>query len=49
MTGSQPAPRHHERSNVRGAIITLIIEAAVVVTLAAIGFGISFVMLWLAG
>lgn len=49
MTAPRPTSRHHERSNVRGALITLIIEAAVVVTLAAAGFGISFIMLWIAG
>lgn len=49
MTNPRPVSGHHERSNLRGAIITLIIEAVVVVTLAAIGFGISFLMLWMSG
>jgi hypothetical protein len=49
MTKPLPASRHHERSNLRGAIITLIIEAATVAMLAALGVGISFLMLWIAG
>lgn len=49
MTATRPNSRHHERSNIRGAMITLMIEAAVVVALAAVGFGISFIMLWIAG
>ena len=49
MSVTRPTSRHHERSNVRGAMITLMIEAAVVVALAAVGLGVSFIMLWIAG
>jgi len=49
MTNRRPVSRQQERSNLRGAIITLIIEAAVVVLLAAIGFGISYLLLWITG
>jgi hypothetical protein len=49
MTNSRPVHRQHERSNLRGALITLIIEATIVVTLVAVGFGISFLLLWITG
>lgn len=49
MTSSRPVHRQHERSSLRGALITLIIEVAIVVTLVAVGFGISFLLLWIIG
>jgi hypothetical protein len=49
MTDAQPVSRRPERSNLWGAIVTLILETAVVATLAVVGLGISFLMLWLTG
>jgi hypothetical protein len=49
MTESDPVSRGPGRSNLRGAVITLILEAAVVATLGFIGVGMSLLVLWLAG
>jgi hypothetical protein len=49
MTGSTPVSRGPGRSNLRGAVITLILEAAVVATLGVVTVGMSLLALWLAG
>lgn len=49
MTGSNPVSRGPRRSNLRGAVITLILEAAVVAALGVVGVGMSLLVLWLAG
>ena len=49
MTARDPVAGRPGRSILWGALITLVLEAAVVATLAAIGLGFSFLMLWLAG
>jgi hypothetical protein len=47
MTGRQSASSIG-RSNLRGAIITLVLEAVIFVALAIVGIGVSSLMLWLA-
>jgi len=49
MSDLNPASTGRGRSNLWGAITTLILEGAVVVTLAVVGLGISLLMLWLTG
>ncbi|MDH3260752.1 MAG: hypothetical protein OEM81_01540 [Acidimicrobiia bacterium] len=46
---SDPVSKGPGRSNLWGAITTLILEWAVVATLAVVGLGISLLMLWLTG
>ena len=49
MTDTNAVSRGPGRSNVKGALITLILETALVAVLALVGIGISFLMLWLTG
>jgi hypothetical protein len=49
MIEGRPVFRGPGRSNMRGAIITLILEAAVVATLGLVGAGMSLLVLWLSG
>lgn len=49
MTEGQPVSRGPGRSNFQGAIITLILEAAVVAMLGIAGAGMSLLVLWLSG
>jgi len=46
MTG-RPSASSTDRSNLRGAIITLVLEVTIFVVLAIIGIGASSLMLWL--
>lgn len=49
MTNTQPVSQRPGRSNIWGAIATLVLEAAVVAGLAGVGIGVSALFLWLAG
>jgi hypothetical protein len=49
MSDGHPVSRGPGRSNVRGALITLVLEALIVVVLGLVGLGIAFLMLWAAG
>jgi len=49
MTDTSRVSRGPGRSNVRGALITLLLEAAVVAMLTLVGVGISFLVLLLTG
>jgi hypothetical protein len=50
MTDALPPSRRPRRSKLLwGPITTIILEAAVVATLAMVGVGISSLMLWLVG
>jgi hypothetical protein len=49
MTDGQPVSRGPGRSNFQGAIITLILEAAVIGILGIAGAGMSWLVLWLSG
>lgn len=44
-----PISRGPGRSNLLGAISTVILEAVLTASLAVVGLGISFLMLWLTG
>ncbi len=49
MSDGHPISRGPGRSNVRGALITLLLEASIVVVLGLVGVGMAFLMLWAAG
>lgn len=49
MIDDNLVPRGPRRSNLQGALITLILEMASVAILAVVGLGISALVLWLAG
>ena len=49
MSYLNPASTGRGRSTLWGVITTLILEGAVVATLAVVGLGISLLMLWLTG
>ena len=49
MTEGPPVLRGPGRSNFQGAIITLILETAVIAILGVAGAGMSLLVLWLSG